>query len=75
MKKILAIVVIGIMIINGFGVVACASIKEDKLIVKPLLSPGDHFRFIMHGLRIRSYRILKRRIPSRIFLFQIKYFQ
>jgi len=57
MKKILPIIIIVIISINGFGVVASASIKEDKLIEKPSLSPDDHFRFIMHGLRIRSYRI------------------
>jgi len=51
MKKIISILMIGILIISGLG--ASASFEKDR----NSISPGDYFRFLKNDGRIRSYRM------------------
>jgi polyhydroxybutyrate depolymerase len=57
MKNIIPIIISAIILTNAFGVVALPVNEGKNIVTKPSSIPGNHFCFMIHGLRIRSYRV------------------
>ena len=58
MKKILTIIILGLLVGCSVGVQGFS--KQNEVLKKQII-PGDYFRFMIHDFRIRTYRI---HVPS-----------
>ena len=57
MKKIIVYILILLIVINILPIYNAQLIEKSNIKIKPSLSPGDHFRFIITNGRIRTYQV------------------